>query len=59
LRNNSKSGIERLYQKTKSPENTPINAKKYTETKRIVNNTKYKLGRGPVFTFSLAGRGGC
>jgi len=42
LRNNSKSGIERLYKKRKSPENTPKNAKKQqsTETKRIVNNTK-------------------
>jgi len=27
LRNNSKSGIERLYKNPKSPENTPKNAK--------------------------------
>jgi len=35
-----KSGIERLYKKTKSPENTPKNAKKQsTEIKQIVNTS--------------------
>jgi len=40
----------------KSPENTSKNAKKQqsTETKRIVN-TKCKVGRVPVYTFSLTG----
>jgi len=58
LRNSSKSGIERQYRNPKSPENTPKNAKKQqsTETKRVV--PKYKLGKGPVFTFRLAGGGG-
>jgi len=39
LRNNSKSGTERLYKNPKSAENTPKNAKKQqsTETKGIVN----------------------
>jgi len=37
LRNNSKSGIQRLYKNPKSPENTPKNAKKQqsAETKRM------------------------
>jgi len=56
LRNNRKSGFERLYKSPKSLENTPKNAKKQqsTETKRIVN-TKLQASRGSVFTFSLAG----
>jgi len=39
LRNNSKSGIERLYKNLNIPENTSKNAKKQlsTEVKRIVN----------------------
>jgi len=46
LRNNSKSGIERQYKNPKSPENTPKNVKKSTETKTIV--PKYKVV-GPGF----------
>jgi len=48
LRNNSKSGIERLYKNPKSPENTPKNAKKEqsVETKRI-GNTKIQARQGP------------
>jgi len=39
LRNNSKSGIERLYKNLNTPENTPKNAKKQlsTDIKGIVN----------------------
>jgi len=53
LRNNSNSGILRLYKNPKSTENTLKNPKtqQSTETKRIVNtDIGYKLGRGPVFT---------
>jgi len=55
LRNNSKSATERLYVKPKSPENTPKNAKISTETKSIENTKTQAIGKGPVFTFSLAG----
>jgi len=50
LRNNSKSGIERLHKNPKSPENTPKNAKIQlsTEIKRIVN-TKIQARKWPVF----------
>jgi len=56
VRNNGKSGIERLCKNPKSPENTPKDAKKQqsTETKRIVNTIKQGI-RGSVFTFSLEG----
>jgi len=47
LRNNSKSGIERLYKNPKSPENTPKNAEKQqsTETKARFLHLAWQRGR--------------